>query len=133
VWRVVGKSQAISGQSPTGDWTSQLRRGVLELCVLRMLRDEAHYGYQIVATLNRLGPLAAGENTVYPLLRRLKTERQLETYTTQSPSGPPRQYYRLTTQGRKRLAILEREWQEMVAAVNRCFDDEEAMCLNIHS
>ena len=73
------------------EWTSQLRRGVLELCVLKMLRDESNYGYEIVTKLETLGPLAAGENTVYPLLRRLKTDRHLETFAVESPAGPFRQ------------------------------------------
>ncbi len=102
------------------DRTPQWRRGVLELCVLKLLGEVASYGYEIVTMLNTLGPLAAGENTVYPLLRRLKTDRHLETFAAESPAGPPRQYYRLTSKGRERLAALEREWAEMVVAVNRC-------------
>jgi len=102
-----------------GDWTSQLRRGVLELCLLQVLRQDASYGYEIVTTLEGLGPLAAGENTIYPLLRRLKTDGLLETFLRDSPSGPPRQYYRLTADGRKRLATLEKEWTAMVSAVER--------------
>lgn len=98
----------------------QWRRGVLELCVLKLLDDQASYGYEIVTTLNTLGPLAAGENTIYPLLRRLKTDGHLETFTAESPAGPPRQYYRLTDAGRQRLAALEQEWAEMVQAVDRC-------------
>jgi PadR family transcriptional regulator PadR len=101
------------------DWTSQLRRGVLELCILRLLRHRPSYGYEIVTTLDSLGPLATGENTVYPLLRRLKADRYLETFSRESPAGPPRQYYRLTTEGRRRLAAIEREWSEMVLAVER--------------
>ena len=104
----------------TSERTSQWRRGVLELCVLKLLGNDASYGYEIVTTLNELGPLAAGENTVYPLLRRLKAEHYLETFTVDSPAGPKRQYYRLTMQGRRRLAALEREWTEMVLAVQRC-------------
>jgi PadR family transcriptional regulator PadR len=103
-----------------GDWTSQLRRGVLELCILQLLRRDPSYGYEIVTTLEALGPLAAGENTVYPLLRRLKADGLLETFMKDSPTGPPRQYYRLTADGRKRLATLEREWDVMVKAVDRC-------------
>jgi PadR family transcriptional regulator PadR len=103
-----------------GDWTSQLRRGVLELCILQVLRREPSYGYEIVTTLEALGPLAAGENTVYPLLRRLKADTVLETFMQESPTGPPRQYYRLTTAGRKRLTTLEKEWEAMVDAVSRC-------------
>ena len=82
--------------TPPGDWTSQLRRGVLELCILRLLRHRPSYGYEIVTTLDAFGPLAAGENTVYPLLRRLKADHYLETFTRESPAGPPRRYYRLT-------------------------------------
>ncbi len=106
------------------DWSSQLRRGVLELCVLRILRDEASYGYEIVTTLNALGPLAAGENTVYPLLRRLKADGFLETYMADSPAGPPRQYYRATASGRRRLTVLAAEWGDMVGAVTRCLKGE---------
>ena len=79
----------------TSDWSSQLKRGVLELCILQVLRDDPSYGYEIVTTLDRFGPLAAGENTVYPLLRRLKADGVLETFLRESPSGPPRQYYQL--------------------------------------
>lgn len=101
------------------DFTSQLRRGVLELCILQLLKREASYGYEIVTRLESLGPLATGENTVYPLLRRLKTEGQLDTFMQESPAGPPRQYYRLTAVGRRRLATLEKEWAAMVTAVER--------------
>ena len=107
---------------PETDWTSQVRRGVLELCVLRLLRDKASYGYEVVATLEGLGPLAAGENTVYPLLRRLKTDKHLETFAVESPAGPPRQYYRLTPRGQKRLASLETEWNHLARAVERCLN-----------
>ncbi|HVY83597.1 MAG TPA: PadR family transcriptional regulator [Caulobacterales bacterium] len=105
------------------DWTSQLRRGVLELCVLRVLRDDASYGYEIVTRLAALGPLAAGENTLYPLLRRLKAEHFLETYSVDSPAGPPRLYYRLTPRGRERLSSLQTEWTDMARAVERCLND----------
>ena len=104
----------------THEWTSQLRRGVVELCVLRLLRDAPSYGYEIVSMLETLGSLAANENTVYPLLRRLKMERYLETFSAPSPAGPPRQYYRLTARGRERLTALEAEWSEAVRAVDRC-------------
>ena len=108
------------------DWTSQLRRGVLELCVLQMLRREPSYGYEIVTTLNALGPLSAGENTVYPLLRRLRADGLLATFMRESPNGPPRQYYRLTGDGRKRLAVLSKEWDAMAAAVAQCMSEEES-------
>lgn len=108
------------------DWTSQLRRGVLELCILQVLREEPSYGYEIVTTLAELGPLAANENTVYPLLRRLKADGLLETFLRESPTGPPRQYYRLTADGRKRLSALNKEWQAMSGAVADCLRRGEA-------
>lgn len=106
----------------TSDWSSQLRRGVLELCILQILRRSSSYGYEIVTTMGSLGPLAAGENTIYPLLRRLKTDGLLETFMEDSPSGPPRQYYRLSSEGRKRLAALQKEWESMADAVFRCMN-----------
>lgn len=107
---------------PETEWTSQLRRGVLELCVLRLLRDNSSYGYEIVTTMAAFGPLAAGENTIYPLLRRLKNDKHLETSAVESPAGPPRQYYRLTPRGRQRLESLESEWTDMARAVERCLN-----------
>ena len=108
------------------DWSSQLKRGVLELCILQVLRDDPSYGYEIVTTLEQLGPLAAGENTVYPLLRRLKADGVLETFLRESPTGPPRQYYRLTADGRRRLTALSKEWQAMAAAVDQCLHKGES-------
>jgi PadR family transcriptional regulator PadR len=114
-----------TGSIERSDWTSQLRRGVLELCILQILREEPSYGYEIVTTLDALGPLAAGENTVYPLLRRLKADGVLETLMRESPTGPPRQYYRLTAEGRKRLTSLNKEWLSMVSAVDHCLHKGE--------
>jgi PadR family transcriptional regulator PadR len=113
-------SEELTGVTdPSSDWTTQLRRGVLELCILRLLRHRPSYGYEIVTTLDALGPLAAGANTVYPLLRRLKADHYLETFSRESPAGPPRQYYRVTADGRRRLAAIEKDWGEMVRAVER--------------
>lgn len=107
-------------ESAPNEWTSQFRRGVLELCVLELLRDQPNYGYEIVTALEALGPLAAGENTIYPLLRRLKADEHLETFAVESPTGPARQYYRVTTKGEQRRAGLEQEWNQLVQAVERC-------------
>ena len=110
-----------------GDWTSQLRRGVLELCLLQVLREEPSYGYEIVSRLEKFGPLASTENTVYPLLRRLKADGLLETFVRESPAGPPRQYYRVTGDGRRRLAALSKEWVAMADAVATCLRQGEPL------
>jgi PadR family transcriptional regulator PadR len=101
----------------SGDWIAQWRRGVLELCLLRLLSDEPSYGYEIVATLDRYASLASGENTIYPLLRRLRQDGLLETFSRESPAGPSRQYYRCTPAGRRRLADLDAHWTAMAADV----------------
>lgn len=68
-----------------GEWTTQLRRGVLEFCILQILHYRPSYGYEIVSRLESLGPLAAGENTVYPILRRLNSDRVVEAFLQESP------------------------------------------------
>ena len=106
------------------EWTTQLRRGVLEFCILQILRNHPSYGYEIVTQLESLGPLAAGESTVYPILRRLRTDALVEVFEQPSPAGPPRQYYRLTAVGRKRLARLASDWDAVVQAIARCTGQE---------
>lgn len=106
------------------EWQSQLRRGVLELCILSLIAGGPCYGYEIVSHLAKTPALAAGEGTVYPLLRRLKQDGWLETYWQESGTGPPRQYYRLTAAGAAALATMRREWRELVAAVQRQQPDE---------
>ena len=107
-------------ESAPNEWILAVPSRSLELCVLELLRDQPTYGDEIVTALETLGPLAAGENTVYPLLRRLKADGHLETFAVESPAGPARQYYRVTTKGKQRRAGLEQEWDQLVQAVQRC-------------
>lgn len=99
------------------DWVSQLRRGVLELCILSLIEQGPQYGYEIVTRLAETPQLAAGEGTIYPLLRRLKKEAWLETFWQESAAGPPRQYYRLTASGAEGLQRMRSEWSQLVGAV----------------
>ncbi|MBV9607587.1 MAG: PadR family transcriptional regulator [Solirubrobacterales bacterium] len=89
---------------------SQLRRGVLEFCVLALLRDDERYGFEIVRTLSEADGLVTTEGTVYPLLARLRKEGVVETTWRESSSGPPRRYYRLTPTGRSLLNAFAAEW-----------------------
>ena len=99
------------------DWLAQVRRGLLELCVLALIRREPTYGYQIVTRLSYSPQLAAGEGTVYPLLRRLRRDGLLETSWKESDAGPPRQYYQLTSRGQEHLEALHGDWAAVVEAV----------------
>ena len=101
---------------------SQLRRGVLEFCVLALLRDEERYGFDIVRALSAAEGLVTTEGTLYPLLGRLRKEGVVETTWRESPSGPPRRYYRLTPAGRSLLTAFTAEWMRFRDSVNSLLD-----------
>lgn len=97
---------------------SQLRRGVLEYCVLAALRDGEHYGYELVAQLSAADGLLTSEGTIYPLLGRLRKDGAVATTWRESSSGPPRRYYSLTTKGHETLARFSGEWIRFRDAVD---------------
>src|SRR5271167_1858036 len=89
---------------------SQLRRGVIEFCVLALLADEERYGFELVQKLAGEDALVTTEGTLYPLLGRLRREGAVETTWRESPAGPPRRYYRLTPDGAAALSAFAQEW-----------------------
>ena len=91
-------------------WITHVRKGVLEYCVLLVLRGGASYGYEIVRALQRERDLEVGESTVYPILARLQAEGCLSKERRPSKSGPPRTYLGLTVAGRLRLEAMETYW-----------------------
>ena len=99
---------------------SQMRKGLLEYCILSIIsRDEA-YASDILDTLKQANLLVV-EGTLYPLLTRMKNEELLTYRWQESTSGPPRKYYALTEQGQELLAQLHDEWkniQKSVATIN---------------
>lgn len=94
----------------------QLKKGVLELCVLELLAREDGYAYDIASRLAEA--IGMGEGTVYPLMRRLHTEGLVETYLVESSSGPSRKYYRITRTGRAELVRERTAWHAFTRAVN---------------
>ena len=105
---------------------SQLRRGVLEHCVLAALRERERYGYELVSALD--GVLSS-EGTVYPLLARLRKEGWVASRWGESGSGPPRRYYRLTADGHDALAAFTAEWESFRTAVDGLLGRGERDCL----
>jgi PadR family transcriptional regulator PadR len=89
---------------------SQLRRGVLEFCVLALLRDTERYAYEIVHALSQADGLVTTEGTLYPMLSRLRKDGVVDTTWRESPSGPPRRYYRLSSDGETQLHAFAGEW-----------------------
>jgi PadR family transcriptional regulator PadR len=94
----------------------QLKKGVLELCVLALLSRGDGYAYDIASRLAEA--IDMGEGTIYPLMRRMQADRLVETYLVESPAGPPRKYYRLTEAGRASFAEQQAAWARFSGAVN---------------
>ncbi len=97
---------------------AQMRKGVLEYCILSILKDGEAYTSDILETLKDAKMLVV-EGTVYPLLTRLKNAGLLSYRWEESTSGPPRKYYDLTETGRLFLKELDTTWSELRQAVNR--------------
>ncbi len=95
------------------NWTTQMRKGLLELSVLAALRGRRLYGYDIVKRLSAVDGLVIGEGTVYPILSRFKKEGLVETTLAESPEGPARKYYQLTGRGRQLLGKMLAAWGEV--------------------
>jgi PadR family transcriptional regulator PadR len=96
---------------------SQMRKGVLELCILTIIsHQEDAYASDILARLKQ-SELIVVEGTLYPLLTRLKNEGLLSYRWEESKSGPPRKYYKITEIGEKVLSELSIGWQDLIDAV----------------
>ncbi len=96
---------------------AQMRKGVLEFCILSVLKNKEAYTSEILDTLKD-AKLLVVEGTVYPLLTRLKNDGLLNYRWEESVSGPPRKYYELTEIGNSFLNELNGTWTELSDAVN---------------
>jgi PadR family transcriptional regulator PadR len=102
---------------------TQLRKGVLELCVLTLLSRADAYGYEIASRL--MQEVGMGEGTIYPLMRRMQDDGLVTTYLVEVPGSPPRKYYRMTDVGRDTLKAQRAEWKSFIAAVEGMLGSEE--------
>ena len=96
---------------------AQMRKGVLELCILSILSEQEAYPSDIIERLKQ-GELIVVEGTLYPLLSRLKNAGLLSYNWQESPSGPPRKYFQITEMGRGVLQQLTENWSDLVTAVS---------------
>ena len=96
---------------------AQMRKGVLEFCILSVLKEKEAYTSEILDTLKN-AKLLVVEGTVYPLLTSLKNDGLLNYRWEESTSGPPRKYYALTEIGKQFLTELNGTWGELSNAVN---------------
>ena len=95
------------------NWIVQVRKGVLELCILRALERDERYGYELVKTLAAVPGLSLSEGTLYPLLSRLRVAGLVSTRLEESAEGPARKYYSLTRDGRRTLATMNEFLDEL--------------------
>jgi len=95
---------------------TQFKKGVLELCVLTYLQKKDGYGYELVTEISK--NISISEGTIYPLLRRLKTDGFVKTYLRESKEGPARKYYQITSKGKKQSQRLRKDWNEFNLKVN---------------
>ena len=94
----------------------QMRKGILEYCILAILSREDSYAPKIIAELKEAQMIVV-EGTLYPILTRQKNAGLLTYRWEESPQGPPRKYYMLTEAGRQQLALLDEAWNEMVEQI----------------
>ena len=101
------------------NWTVQVKKGVLELCILNTLAAEERYGYDLVKSLVEVPGLGVTEGTVYPLLSRLRVAGLITSRLEESSSGPARKYYSLTKEGRKAMDVMNQYLGELNRSVER--------------
>ena len=101
---------------------SQYKKGVLELCVLSLLSKQDCYGYDVSEYLSKHIEIADG--TVYPILRKMKSDGFVTTYLSEESGGPPRKYYSLTKSGKEAYVNQKAEWLEFAETVGKLLEGE---------
>lgn len=103
---------------------TQLLKGVLDGCVLAIIKKEPVYGYELSQKLQASGVLNVSEGTIYPVLLRLQKNGLISSETRASTSGPNRKYYFLTESGEVALKNISREWAEIVVPVTNLLKED---------
>ena len=99
------------------NWEAQVRKGLLELCVLNSLEGNRLYGYEIVKRLSQIDGLVIAEGTIYPILSRFRSQGLVEVSIEESSGGPPRKYYQLTQKGARILREMNGAWRRIESGI----------------
>ncbi|PKK99299.1 MAG: PadR family transcriptional regulator [Tenericutes bacterium HGW-Tenericutes-2] len=94
---------------------TQFKKGILEMCILSIIRDRDMYGFEVIEKLS--SEIDVNENTVYPILRRLTGQGLFDTYIENTNIGAPRKYYKITNIGNEKLNEYESEWRTFLKGV----------------
>lgn len=116
----------VSG-STRQDRSTQLLHGVLDMCLMAVIREEPSYGYEMANKLTERGLGLASEGSIYPILSRLQRSGMIEGYLVQSSGGPARKYYRITDKGRRSLETWVGEWRAFRSAVDSVLGVDDAL------
>ncbi len=100
----------------------QLKKGVLEMCVLALLSRGDNYAYDIASRM--ADAVGMGEGTIYPLMRRMQNDGLVSTYLQESGSGPPRKYYKITKTGAEVLKQQITDWVAFEQAVKKILGEQ---------
>jgi len=101
----------------------QYKKGVLELCVLSMLYHKDCYGYDVSEYISKHIDISDG--TVYPILRKLKSDGLVTTYLSEGSGGPPRKYYKITALGKAQYLSDRGEWLSFIQNVEELLEEED--------
>ena len=109
----------------SGDIQSRLLRGLLEACVLAVLRPAPAYGYEIANRFEEAGLARPKGGTLYPILSRLENDELVEPTWVEGESGPSRKYYQLTARGMEAAQAVRPEWGDFVQRVSNLLENSE--------
>ena len=102
--------------------SSQMLKGVLEGCILKIISSKETYGYEISEELKKYGFSKISEGTIYPILLRLEKNNSIIAEYRDSPNGPKRKYFSITPTGLEELKVFFLSWQELHNAISMLFE-----------
>lgn len=99
------------------NWKSQVKKGTLSFIILKILKDNEYYGYELIEQIRKYTEIEVAEGTLYPLMNRLKTENLVDSKWVEQETGIPRKYYCLTETGKKTLVQMNAYWNDLEKAI----------------
>lgn len=111
--------------------TTQMLKGILDGCMLAIIKGREVYGYELAERLEDYGFESFSEGTIYPLLLRMQKEKLLTSTLKKSTAGPRRKYYSLTPKGEEELGLFLERWGMLQKSVNNILNDEVKDGVNI--
>ncbi len=102
---------------------SQMLKGTLEGCILKVISHKETYGYEISQELRKYGFSDISEGTIYPLLLRLEKNGLITAQYRESPVGPKRKYFSITSRGKTEMIDFYSSWTELAEAINTLFEN----------